>query len=73
MVAQNDDGADSGSEADATQREQTALAGQCPAIVRTAEDLRETSGEQPLNEVSALSELAAMRMLLTQQEDSKDE
>ena len=73
MVAQNGDGTASGSEADPTQREQAAIAGQCPAIARTAEILRETSQEQPLNEVSALTELTAMRMLLTKQEESKEE
>jgi len=73
MVAQNDDDTEASLEVDPTQREQTAQAGKCPAITQTAEDLREQRGEEPLNEVSALTELAAMRLLLTQQENSKDE
>ena len=71
MVAENGDGADS--DAAESSREQTALAGRCPAVARTGENLSKHVQEQPLNEVSQLTELAAMRMLLTEQGESGEE
>ncbi|MCZ6715191.1 MAG: universal stress protein, partial [Deltaproteobacteria bacterium] len=71
MVAENGDGADS--DAAESSREQTALAGRCPAVARTGENLSKHVQEQPLNEVSQLTELAALRMLLTEQGESGEE
>ena len=71
MVAQDGDG--DGSETDETQHERSDQAARCPAIARTGEDLRKDTEAQPLNEVSQLTELAAMRMLLTSQGESGEE
>jgi hypothetical protein len=73
MVAQEGEASEFGSKTDETRREQTALAGRCPAIAQAGEDLPRDSQEQPLNEVSQLAELTAMRMLLTQQGESGEE
>jgi hypothetical protein len=71
MVAEGGDEAVSA--AGETPNEQTALAAQCPAIARTERTPGQSSQEYPLNEVSQLTELAAMRMLLTQQEESEQD
>ena len=67
QIAQNGDGAE-----DAEQSEHVAAAAKCPAVNRTEIEARESHAEQPLNEVSPMTELAAMRMLLTQQERSRE-
>ncbi len=64
MVAEND--ADSGEE----RGDERATAAQCPAASRRDSEARNSNREEPLNEVSKMTELAAMRMLLTQQERS---
>ena len=71
MVAQQGDS--SGSAAEGTQREQGALAARCPAVAKSGEDQRKEAREQPLNEVSQLTELSAMRMLLAQRGESGEE
>jgi hypothetical protein len=71
-VAQND-GTESASQSDPTQDEHTAQAARCPAVARSGEQLRRDGHEQPLNEVSQLTELAAMRMLLTEETESREE
>jgi hypothetical protein len=67
MVAQND--ADSGEE----RSDERATAAQCPAASRRDSEARNSNREEPLNEVSPMTELAAMRMLLTQQDTSNEE
>ncbi|MEE2663488.1 MAG: universal stress protein [Myxococcota bacterium] len=62
QIAQNGDGAE-----DAEQSEHVAAAAKCPAVNRTEIEARESHAEQPLNEVSELTELTAMRMLLSKQ------
>jgi nucleotide-binding universal stress UspA family protein len=64
------DGEASSASARETPSEHIAQAAQCPAIARTDTKLQHDSPKQPLNEVSELSELNAMRLLLTQQGDS---
>ncbi len=66
MVAQND--ADSGEE----RRDESTAAAQCPVARRRDSEARDSNREQPLNEVSPVNELAAMRMLVTQQEGSEE-
>ena len=61
MVAQNE--ANSAQE----RQDEPAAAAQCPAATRRNSE-RTGSQPKPLNEVSPVNELAAMRMLLTQQE-----
>ena len=68
LVAQ--DGEASSASARETPSEHIAQAAQCPAIARTDTKLQHDSPKQPLNEVSELTELNAMRLLLTQQGDS---
>jgi hypothetical protein len=65
MVSQQ--GAESGEE----RRDEPAAAAQCPAARRRDSEARNNL-EEPLNEVSPMTELAAMRMLLTQQESSEE-
>ena len=64
MVAQNDADAarQSGDEPDA--------AAKCPAVLKRSE--ASSDDRQPLNEVSSMTELAAMRMLLTKQDGSDE-
>ena len=64
MVSQN--GADSGEE----RRDERAVAAQCPAARERDSGAQNSNREQLLNEVSPMTELAAMRMLLIQQEES---
>ncbi len=64
MVSQND--ADSGEE----RRDEQAAAAQCPVARGRDVGARTSHREEPLNEVSKMTELAAMRMLLTPQEGS---
>lgn len=64
------DGDESTSGAAQTPNEQIAQAAQCPAIARTDKNPPPKSPRHPLNEVSQMTELAAMRMLLTEQEES---
>jgi len=49
------------------QSENVAAAAKCPAVNRTEIEASESHAEQPLNEVSELTELTAMRMLLSKQ------
>ena len=63
MVSQN--GVDSENE----RRDERAAATQCPAAQKRESEASST-GNEPLNEVSPMNELAAMRLLLTQQEGS---
>ena len=62
MVAEND--ADSGA------GDERAAAAQCPAAQKRDSASRSSDREEPLNEVTPMTELAAMRMLLTRQEGS---
>jgi hypothetical protein len=62
MVSQN--GADSGEE----RRDEPAAAAQCPAARRRDSEAMNGNGKEPLNEVSPMTELAAMRMLLSQRD-----
>ena len=62
--------AQQGAAADPERREEDAPAPQCPAA-RTS-GLETSDREQPLNEVTPLNELAAMRMLLNGQEESRE-
>ena len=64
LVAQ--EGEETGSSVDEMPNEQTELAAKCPAIARTDTSSNQNSQAQPLNEVSELTELAALRMLVTQ-------
>ncbi len=64
MVSQKD--AESGEE----RRNEQAAAAQCPAARGRDSEARNSNRDEPLNEVSPISELAAMRMLLTPQEGS---
>ncbi len=68
LVAQ--DGEASNSVAAATPSEHISQAAKCPAIARTDQKPQPDSQKQPLNEVSELTELMAMRLLLTQQGES---
>ncbi|MCZ6821716.1 MAG: hypothetical protein O7F10_02070, partial [Deltaproteobacteria bacterium] len=61
MVAQN--------EAESREEPREAAA-KCPVASRRDSESRNSGQEKPLNEVSQVNELAAMRMLLTQQEGS---
>ena len=63
MVSQN--GVDSENE----RGDERAAAAQCPAAQKRESEASST-GDEPLNEVSPMNELAAMRLLLTQQEGS---
>ena len=70
--------AESGAGTDAAEKAHTEapVAARCPAVKEKAAELQPTQpGSQapPLNEVSPLNELNAMRMLLTQREDSPEE
>ncbi len=67
MVAQSDE--ESGSDL-ATPNEQTTQAAKCPAIARTDSNPPRSGHDQPLNEVSELTELTAMKMLLAKEEES---
>ena len=67
MVSQND--AESGEE----RRDEQAAALQCPAADRRDSEARNANREEPLNEVSPISELTAMRLLLTPQEGSRED
>jgi len=51
----------------ANQSEHATDAAKCPAVGRTEIDAQESYRAQPLNEVSQLTELAAIRMLLNKQ------
>ena len=62
MVSEND--ADSGA------GDERAAAAQCPAAQKRDSASRSSDREEPLNEVTPMTELAAMRMLLTRQEGS---
>ena len=53
----------------AEQSEHTAKAAKCPAVGRTETEAYESQPAQPLNEVSQLTELSAMRLLLTKQRE----
>jgi hypothetical protein len=64
MVSENE--ADSGEE----RCDERSAAAQCPVVRGRDSEARKSSREEPLNEVSPINELAAMRMLLTQQEGS---
>ena len=66
MVSQND------AEAGEERRDEGDAAAQCPATSRRQSEARSSNRDAPLNEVSPMTELAAMRMLLTQQEDSEE-
>ncbi len=50
--------------------DERAEAGQCPAVSRHASEARSGDHSAPLNEVSPVTELAAIRMLLTRREES---
>ena len=50
--------------------DERAEAGQCPAVSRHASEARSGDDTAPLNEVSPVTELAAIRMLLTRREES---
>ncbi len=65
MVAQND--AVSGEQ----RRDEPAAAAQCPAARGRSSETHNNDRQEPLNEVSPMTELAAMRMLLTPQEGSE--
>jgi hypothetical protein len=54
------------------QSEHTAKAAKCPAVGRTETEAHESQPEQPLNEVSQLTELSAMRLLLLKQNESAE-
>ena len=66
MVSQSD------AEAGEERRDEGAAAAQCPAAGRRQSEARNSNRDAPLNEVSPMTELAAMRMLLTQQEGSEE-
>jgi len=66
MVSQNR--ADSGEE----RSDEEAAAAQCPAARRRDSEARNSNRGAPLNEVSPITELAAVRMLLTRQERTKE-
>ncbi len=66
MVSQND--AESGEE----RRDEQPAAAQCPAARKRDSEASNRNLQEPLNEVSRVSELAAMRMLLTPQEGSEE-
>ncbi len=71
LVAQNgDESISSPADAAETPTEQIVQAAQCPAIARTDKNPQPKGPTHPLNEVSQLTELTAMRMLLTEQEES---
>ena len=54
-------------------RNEQAAALQCPAADRRDSEARNANREEPLNEVSPISELTAMRLLLTPQEGSRED
>jgi nucleotide-binding universal stress UspA family protein len=54
------------------QQESAAVAAQCPAVREKTSEPRAGERGEPLNEVSPLNELSAMRMLLTQQQRSEE-
>jgi hypothetical protein len=62
LVSQND--AESGEE----RADEGAAAAQCPAARSRDSEAQHSNRQEPLNEVSPITELAAMRMLLIQQE-----
>ncbi len=66
MVSQND--AQSGQQSG---DENPPAAAKCPAVLKRGSETRSSDGE-PLNEVSPINELAAMRMLLTQHPGSEE-
>ena len=68
LVAEN-----SGSGENTQQSEHTAAAAKCPAVNRTEIEAQGSHPEQPLNEVSELTELTAMRMLLNKQGEPAEE
>jgi len=67
MVSQHSAGSDP------VLREAPAAAAQCPAARERSSKPRHSNPEEPLNEVSPLTELAAMRMLLTAERESGDQ
>ena len=70
LIAENGDGPESGN---AEQSEQATAAAKCPAVGRTEIEARKSHREQPLNEVSQLTELAAIRMLLGKQREPAED
>ncbi len=68
LVAQNDTESGEKSHADQKSDDEHAAAAQCPAARRRVSDGDTGDQKEPLNEVSTINELAAMRMLLTQEE-----
>ena len=58
--------------ADPARRDEPAAAAQCPAARDRNSKPRNSNQEAPLNEVSPLTELAAMRMLLTREGEPGD-
>ncbi len=51
-------------------RDERAAAAECPAARKRDSEARNSNREEPLNEVSPMTELAAMRMLLTPEDGS---
>jgi hypothetical protein len=65
VVSESEKGAESNRKDSPVPSVAASQAGQCPAVARKSEAIAKESLAQPLNEVSQLSELAAMRLLLT--------
>ncbi len=59
-------------DSDPKREDQAAAAAQCPAAQRRDPESRGSSEEQPLNEVRPITELGAVRMLLTKEGESGD-
>ncbi len=57
---------------DPKREDQAAAAAQCPAGRRRDADPQNSSREEPLNEVRPITELGAVRMLLTEEDKSGD-
>jgi nucleotide-binding universal stress UspA family protein len=68
LVAQNPEGNDSSTEQ--VLDEKVAQASKCPAIARVDNETPGNQPQPPLNEVSEITELAAMRMLLNESDES---
>jgi hypothetical protein len=57
---------------DGERREEAAAAARCPAASRRGSEPGKGDQEEPLNEVRPITELAAVRMLLTERGDSEE-
>ncbi len=59
-------------DSDAERQTEPPAAAQCPAVQKRDSESRGPAGEAPLNEVAPITELAAVRLLLTKEETAGD-